>query len=469
MSRRNRSSDSESILILGLGGVGYYLAKRLSHEGYEITAIESSPDKIRRADDELDIRLVRGDALSYASYREAGIQDMDYLIAVTDNDAVNIMAAQIAHKCGVRRKIARIRSVEVMDDDAILGPDELHIDMVIRPGELTAREIARLLEMRSGNMVIEVGDGQLQVMAVRVEEDSPLSHRTLKDLSAEYSDYAFRVVSIARGIHTMIPSGNVEILPHDHVYILADAAHQQDLMNLARIPPDGPHRVLIVGGGLIGRRVAGLLEGTWPVTVLERDAHRAEELTYCLKRTQVLHGDGSHADTLELAGLLSMDTIVCATSDNETNIMTSVLAKHLFTDRDRIDHKGKGRTIALVNREEYQVLASTIGADIVLNHKVLAGDRILKYVRRGRLLNVSHLHGCDAEGVELVAEPHSPITRRPLMEIHTMRDKIIICGVMRDTGWKVAVGSTHIRAGDKTVAICESTSLPALQRLFRHA
>ncbi|MCO4770244.1 MAG: Trk system potassium transporter TrkA [Deltaproteobacteria bacterium] len=466
MARKKRGQRSENILILGLGGVGYYLAKRLSHEGYAITVIEADAEKLRRADSEIDARLIRGDALSYASYREAAIEDMDYLIAVTDNDAVNVFASQVAEKVGVRCKIARVRTVEVMSDDAILGPDDFHIDMVIRPGELTAREIARLLQMRSGNVVIEVGEGQLQVMAVRVEENSPLSHRTLKQLSKEYESFNFRVVAIARGINTLIPGGDIEILPFDHVYILAPSDRMDELMKMANVTDEGPHRVMIVGGGLVGRRVAQLLEGTWPVTLVERDEHRAEELTWCLKRTTVLHGDGSHADTLIQAGLLKMDTIICATSDNETNIMTSVMAKHLFHDRK--GNSGVGRTIALVNREEYQVLASTIGADIVLNHKVLAGNRILKYVRRGHLLNVSHLHGCDAEVVELVAEPHSSITRRPLAEVGTMKDRIILAGVMRESGWKVAIGSTHIRAGDTVVAICASDRLPDLQRLFRH-
>ena len=321
--------------------------------------------------------------------------------------------------------------------------------------------------MRSGNVVIDVGDGQMRVMAIRVEEGSELSHSHLRDLSQRYAEYDFRVVAIARGIQTIIPGGDQEILPHDHVYILAPADRLPDLLRLAGMEDEGPHRVMIVGGGLIGARVAQLLEKSFPVTLLEMDELRAEELSHKLKHTEVLHGDGSHADTLIQAGLLRMDTIVTATGDNETNIMTSVLAKHLFQHRTQHSELGAGRTIALVNREGYQVLASTMGADIVLNRKVLAGNRILKYVRRGRLLSVSHLHGCDAEVVELVAEPHSSITRKPLMEIGTMKDRIIICGVLREDSWKIAVGSTHIRSGDKVVAICASDSLPDLQRLFR--
>jgi Trk K+ transport system NAD-binding subunit len=70
-----------------------------------------------------------------------------------------------------------------------------------------------------------------------------------------------------------------------------------------------------------------------------------------------------------------------------------------------------------VNKEEYLVLAATSGSDIALNKKVLAANEILKFIRRGELLSVAHLHGFDAEVVEILAAPDSPITRIPLSKI----------------------------------------------------
>ncbi len=162
--------QNENILILGLGGVGFYLAKRLSHEGHAITAIEQSPELIRRADGEIDARLIRGDAMSFATWAEADASEMDYLIAVTDKDAVNIVGALIADRCGIRRKIARVRSLELWQPDAMLTADDLKIDLVIRPEELTAQEIARLLKIRAGNVVIDIAEGQMQVVATRIDE-----------------------------------------------------------------------------------------------------------------------------------------------------------------------------------------------------------------------------------------------------------------------------------------------------------
>jgi trk system potassium uptake protein TrkA len=146
--------------------------------------------------------------------------------------------------------------------------------------------------------------------------------------------------------------------------------------------------------------------------------------------------------------------------------MTSVLAKHLSQDQSGANQGRESKTIALVKREEYLVLAATMGSDVVLNKKVLAGNEILKYIRRGKLLSVAQLYGCDTEVVELVADTGAPITRKPLYEVGGMKEKIIIGAVYRDSEWKIAVGDTHVQAGDKVIGICKSRHLRDLQALL---
>ncbi len=454
-----------NILILGLGGVGYYLAKRLANEGYKVTAIEADSELIQRADGELDARLIQGNAMSFDCWQEANAESMDYMIAVTDNDAVNILAALIADRCGIRRKIARVRSLELWRSNPLLSAKDLHIDLVIRPEELTAREIVRLLKMSAGNILIDIAEGEMQVVATRIDDDSILVRQKLMDISQKYSGIDFRIVSVARGINTIIPDGDFEILPQDQVFILARSEEIPKLMELLKISQTRRHRVMIVGGGLIGSRVAELLEGSFPVRLVERNEARAVELNYKLHRTEVLHGDGADADTLDKAGLINMDTIITATGDNETNIMTSVLAKHLIKEHSRSAKTPEGKTIALVQKEEYLVLAATMGSDIVLNKKVLASNEIYKYIRRGTLLSVAHLHGLEAEVHELVALDGSPITKKPLYQVGGMKGKIIIGGIFKNGSWEIAVGRTQVSPGDRIIAVCASAHLKDLQKL----
>lgn len=460
------TTQNRDILIIGLGGVGYYLAKRLAHEGHAITAIESDPELIRRADGEVDARLIQGNAMCFSCWDGASAEQMDYLIAVTDNDAVNIMSSLIADRLGIPRKIARVRSLELWERHALLSPEDLKIDLIIRPEELTAQEIVRLLKMRAGNVIIDIGDGQMQVMATRIGERSVLANTKLKDVSKKHSGFRFRIVAIARGIQTIIPGGDDEIRPHDHVFVLAHSEDLPRLMKITETSQEKRHRVMIVGGGLVGSRIAELLENSFPVRLIEQDARRAEELSYELKKAEILHGNGSDTETLIQAGLLNTDTIITATGDNETNIMTSVLAKHLIRNQAGELHGKEGKTIALVKREHYIVLAASMGSDIVLNKKVLAGNEILKYIRRGKLLSVAHLHGFEAEVVELVADEGAPITRKPLYELGGLKGKIIIGGVCRKGLWQIAVGSTQVQPGDKVIAVCASNNLKELQQLL---
>ncbi len=462
-----KTTPSENILILGLGGVGYYLAKRLIHEGYAITTIESDSRLIRYADGGIDARLIKGNALSIECWKEANAEKMDFLIAVTDNDAVNMLSSMIADRFGIQRKIARVRSLDFGNEDSILNAEDLKIDLLIHPEELAAQEIVRLIKLRAGNEIIDIAQGQLQVMATRIHETSPLPHRKLKEISQIHHDFPFRVVAIARGITTIIPGGEHEILPQDQVFIMASNEDLSRLMELTGVKKHRTHRVMILGGGLVGSRVAELLGKTFEVKLIEKDDKRAEELSSTLKNAEILHGDGSDVNVLALAGLLDIDTFITSTGENETNIMSCLLAKHLMNDQNRGLEGKQKRTIALVNKEDYLVLASTIGLDIALNKKILAGTEILKFIRRGELLSVAHLHGFDAEVVELVAAPNSSITRKPLAKLDpSLQGKMIIGGVFRNGEWEIAVGDTHIHDNERVIVVCTSLQLKDVRKIF---
>lgn len=467
----NKPAKLTNILILGLGGVGYYLAKRLVHEGYAITVIEQDSGSIRHADGNIDARLIQGNAMSIECWREAGAEKMDYLISVTNNDAVNMMTCLIGDRFGIPRKIARVRSREFGNENSILNAGDLKVDLIIHPEELVAQEIFRLIKLRAGNDIIAVAKGQIQAMATRIHEKSPLAFRKLKDISQEYNEFPFRVVAIARGITTLIPGGEDELLPQDQAFFMASNENLTRLMGLTGVEQQKRHRVMIIGGGLVGSRLAELLGKTVKVRMIEKDEPTAQELSFALKNAEVLYGDGSDSDVLVSAGLLEMDTFITATGENETNIMGCVLAKHLMTSRSTHkrgkQHSKHSKCIALVNKEDYVVLATTMGSDLALNKKILAGNKILKFIRRGELLSVAHLHGFDAEMVEIVAAPDSPITRKPLSKIGSYYNgKMMIGSIHRDGVWQVAIGDTHIQNNERAIVVCMSQHLKDVQKLF---
>lgn len=469
--KKKKSQGSENILILGLGEVGFYLAKRLLHEEYAITIIEPDDERIRYADGHIDARMIKGNAMSISCWREANAEKMGCLIAVTNNDAVNMMAAKIADRFGIKRKIARVRSLEFGNEDSILTAEDLLIDLLIHPEELTAQEIVHLIKRRAANEIIDIAQGQIQLIATRIGDSSPWAHKKLKEITRLHDEFPFRVVAVARGITTQIPSGEFEILPHDQIFIMAGNETLPHLMELTGMQEQTRQRVMILGGGLIGQRVAKLLEKSVEVRLIERNKKHAEELTQSLIHTQILHGDGSDGEVLTSAGLLDMDTFITATGDNETNILSCLLAKNLMneTKKNSItkDNNIQGKTIALVSKEDYLVLAATIGADIALNKKIMAANEILKFIRRSELISVAHMHGFDAEVVEIVAAPNSPITKKPLAKLDSVYlGKILIGSVFRHGEWRIAVGNTHIRDNERVIVICLSLHLKDVRKLF---
>ncbi len=457
---------SEKILLLGLGGTGQYLASRLTRDGHQVTIIERDLTKLRTAEAELDCRLIHGDAKSFDCWQEADAASMDYLIAVTDDDAVNILAAQIGARLGIKEKVVRIRAVEVWKKDALLTAEDFSIDLVIRPEEVAAQEIVKLLRMRVGNAVLDIGDTPLQVVGIHVGRRSPLAQLLIRDLAEKYDDLPFQIACVARDIQTIIPGGDFKILPDDHVFILASRADMAQIMDLTRVSSEAPNRVLIIGGGMIGTRVASLLENTHPVCLLEQREYRAEALSHELTLTECLHGDGSDRETMIQAGLLRTDTVVTATEDCETNIMTAVMAKHLVRTLGDEPRAETAKTIALVQREDYLVLASVMGVDLPVNRKILAANDVLRYIRRGKVLSVVHLHGCDAEVVEMVADEGAPICKASLAEMPVLKNRIMIGAVFQKGHWSLARGGTQISAGDRAVCICNPEDLGELQRLF---
>lgn len=465
--QRKKTSKEEQILILGLGGVGFYLAKRLIDDEHAVTIIEADAQLIARADGQIDARLIQGDAMSIKCWREAFAETMDCMIAVTNNDAVNMMAARIADRFGIKQTIARVRSLEFGQPDSLFSAEELKLDLLIHPEELVSQEIARLIKTNAGNEIIELADGEIQLLAAGISRKSPFAGKTLKEIAQNHPQFPFRVAAIARGIRTIIPHGQQQILPGDHITVIVSQKHLPDIMELTATEQKRQQRVILLGGGLVGARVAELLGKEVTVTLLEKDQQRAKELSEQLEGVELLHGDGSMTETLAEAGVQAADTFVTCTGDNETNIMTCLLGKHLYGLEGDEEKKKRLKTIALVNKEDYLILAATTGTDVALNKKVLAANEIVKFIRRREFRAVAHLHGFDAEVVELVAEQRAPITQKPLSRLDPIfRDKLIIGAICRNKTWQIAVGDTQIEEGELVVVICPSNLLKDVRKLF---
>ncbi|MBF0239255.1 MAG: NAD-binding protein, partial [SAR324 cluster bacterium] len=210
-----------------------------------------------------------------------------------------------------------------------------------------------------------------------------------------------------------------------------------------------------------------LLQKNVDIKIIEKDADRAEVLAAELKNTQILNGDGTDANVLIMAGLLDMESFIATTGENETNIVSCLLAKHLMNKQNRDPRGTQGKTIALVNKEDYLVLAATIGLDVALSAKISAANEILKFIRRSEFLSVAHLHGVDVEVVELEASAKSAITKKPVSKFSSFGEQgILVGGIIRNDQWHLATSDTQIESGDRVIMVCTSLALKEVQKMF---
>ncbi|MFC2161172.1 Trk system potassium transporter TrkA [Acidobacteriota bacterium] len=445
-----------NILIIGAGEVGFHLTKRLSLEKHNITIVEKSPHVARRAEEQLDAAVITGSGSSYRDLVKAKIEETDVLAAISNSDEVNLIACRYADKLNIPFKIARIRNPEFIEPDFLLTKEEMGIDLLIHPEKETADAIIRLIKQSSATDIIEFADGMIQVVGIRLEKDTPLSHKTLKNIWEEWGNISARVVAIKRKENTVIPRGNEILVPGDQFFVICEKQLIPEIVRLAGKKDILIQNIMILGGGLIGQYVARELEGKLNVKLIESKSEKSYAVADRLKKTLVIHGDGTDMDLLAAEGIMDMDSFISVTGDDETNIISTLMARHIKVPR----------TIALVNKTEYMPITPTIGMDAVVSKKLITVNAITHFIWRGVLESMASIPGLDAEIMEIVPQPNSKITRKPLKNCH-FPHYAIAGAIRRGDTLIIPMGDTQVQEGDHVVVISLPKAIAEVEKLFK--
>jgi trk system potassium uptake protein TrkA len=444
-----------NILIIGAGEVGFQLTRRLSAEKHNITILEKDPDKARRAEEQLDAMVIQGSGSSFVDLKKARIEQAEIFAALSNNDEVNFLACLYAKKLGIPHKIARVRNPEFTESDFILSREELGVDHLIHPEKETADAVIRLIRQSSATDIVEFSSGKVQLMGIRLEQNSPILHKQLKDIWLEYGNLAARIVAINRKERTIIPGGDDVLIPGDQIFVICAKELIPQMVKITGKENVSIQNIMILGGGLIGLFVARELENEINVKIIESRADRSEEIADYLKKSLVIHGDGTDMDLLALEGIIDMDSFISVTGDDETNIISTLMARHLQVPR----------TIALVNKTEYLPITPTIGMDAVVSKKLLTVNAILRFIQKSTLERIVTIPGVDAEVIEIVPNRGSKITKKTLKEIHFPRSAIV-GAVQREDGVIIPTGETQILPGDRVVIFSLPIALSEVEKMF---
>ncbi len=443
-------------VIVGAGEVGFHIAERLSREGHDIVVIDRDPATRARAQEQLDIMTLEGNGCSPALLEEAGIRDAGMLIAVTDIDEVNIAACTLAKEYGVQRRIARVRDPEFSEHPFLQKGRRLGIDLLINPTIVVAEEILDLIKTPAAAEVGKFVDGRVTMLGLQIPRGAPILDRPLRALRPFHATTPFIIVAISRGGRLLIPDGNTEVVEGDHVYFISRREAINGILTILGKKESIVQRVLVVGGGRVGGRVAELLEHERiAVKLLELDTSRCDELSRRLAHTVVLCGDGTDVRTLVEEGVGGIDAVVTVTDDEATNILAALVAKE----------QGAKKVMALIKRPHLLHLLPHLGIDAAISPRIATANVILKFVRKGRVLSIFELPESDAEMLELAVSPDSKVAGRAIREVGLPSGSIVGAIVHRDD-IIIPKGDTVFHPEDRVVVFAMPAAIPDVEQLF---
>lgn len=450
------------ILILGAGQVGSSVAANLSREANDITLVDKNPDWLHDLRDRMDIQTVVGDASHPHVLEKAGIEDTDMLIAVTNSDETNMVACQIAYSLyNTPTKIARIRALDYIIHPELFQREAFPIDVIISPEQIMTDYIHHLIEYPGALQVLDFAGGKVQLVGVKAYSDGLLVGHELQTLREHMPGIDTRVAAIYRRGQAIEPTRDTIIEVNDEVFFIAARENIRAVMSELRRVDKPFKRIMIIGGGHIGKRLASTLEKDHQVKIIETNPQRAKYLSHTLDKTVVLLGSATDEELLLEENIESMDAVISCTNSDEVNILSTMLAKHM----------GAGKVMALINKPGYNELIEQQGLiDVAISPQQVTIGELLTHVRRGDVVAVHSLRKGAAEAIEAVAhgdEATSQVVGKRVDQID-LPHGANIGAIVRGDDVLIAHHDTVIQSEDHVVLfVTEKSKIHEVERLFQ--
>ncbi|SDS39469.1 trk system potassium uptake protein TrkA [Pseudomonas asplenii] len=448
------------IIILGAGQVGGTLAEHLASEANDITVVDTDGERLRNLGDRLDIRTVQGRASFPTILRQAGADDADMLVAVTNSDETNMVACQVAHTLfHTPTKIARVRESAYLTRNELFDNDAIPVDVLISPEQVVTNYIKRLIETPGALQVIDFAEGKAQLVAIKAYYGGPLVGQQLRQLREHMPNGDTRVAAIFRRDRPIMPRGDTVIEADDEVFFIAAKAHIRAVMSEMRRLDESNKRIVIAGGGQIGERLAEAIESRYQVKIIEMNAARCRQLSDTLDSTVVLQGSASDRDLLMEENINDADLFLALTNDDEANIMSSLLAKRM----------GAKKVMTIINNPAYVDLIQGGDIDIAISPQLATIGTLLTHVRRGDIVSVHSLRRGAAEAIEAIAHGDmnsSKVIGRAIENI-ALPPGTTIGAIIRDEEVLIAHDDTVIQAGDHVILfLVDKKHIRDVEKLF---
>ncbi len=444
-----------NIVIVGMGEVGRYVSRVLVAEGHNVVIIDNDPNALAAAEETLDAMVLQGHGGNVRTLRQAGIQNCDLFIAVTDSCEVNMLSAIRAKEMGAGATIARVSDQKYFEDDRGIITDMMGIDLVINPKSLVALEMHKIVRSSNAVAVEDFADNRIEMIQLPVDAGTFAVDRQLKDLKLPANTL---IAAMIRDEEIIVPSGTDIIRPGDEILVVGRADQIPRVEKLFdRERRRFTRRVMIVGGSQVGATLAAALaQDGIEVVLIEKRRERAEELSRQLKNVVIINGDGTNIDLLHEERVDTVAAFVAVSGEDEVNVMTSLLAKDL----------GAKRVIAVVHKPDYSTVCEHLGLDATISPRLEIAKQVLKHVRAGEVIGIMPVLEGKGEFLEFVAPPDARIVGKPIKDVDFPRGANI-CAVVDAQRAYVPRGDDVIGSGDRVVVFTTPRNRAAVERAFK--
>ncbi len=444
------------IVIIGVGEVGFYVAKALSQEDFDITVIDNDPEKCRRASEHLDVIVVQGNGASPKNLVEANVDKADYVFALTRIDEVNLIASQQARQLGANKVIARLRNQQYSDASSIIKPEKFGIDLVIHPEKEACTEIVRLVEHPYAARVMDFEGGRLKMIGIRISHRSQIVGRSVREICDDKKEIKFGIVSVIRGNKTIVPWGDFIFEPNDRAYFIIKTKNLEELLKILDISNQRSNRIMIFGGEKIGYSIAELLQKKKSIRLIDNRREKSEHIAASLSDTMVINADGTDLEFLKSENIQEVESFIAVTNDEKTNILSGILAHQL----------GVKQTIIHINTTEYLPILEEIGIGAVVSKNMATVNKIIRKIYSDKTeTDLIAFEEMDVDVIELQPQPGSKVTQKPLEEIDFPSDSIV--GVINHHGnLSIARGNSIITEEDTVLVFAKTKVIPKIRSIF---
>lgn len=449
------------IIIIGCGKVGRTLAQQLSEEQHDIVLVDTNAEKLQEVTEEIDAMTLVGNGASIGVQKEAGVEDADMLIAITNSDELNLLCCLIAKKVSKCETVARVRN-PIYSEEINFIKERLGVSMSLNPELATATEMARLLRFPSAIQIDTFAKGRVELLKFKVKPEFDMDGLAVSGLADKFK-CDILICGVERDGEVTIPGGDFILKDNDLVSIVASPTNSAAFFKKIGQGTNQVKNALIVGGGTLGYYLAKqLLSMKIRVRIVEKDAKRCEELSELLPEAVIINGDGTDKKLLLQSGLEAAEAFITLTNIDEENIFLALYAKD----------QSHAKLITKVNRFAFDNIIEKLDLGSVIYPKYITADYILQYVRAMQNSigsNVETLYQIldnQAEALEFSIREDGPVVGVPLMDLALKKNLLVAC-INHNGRIIIPRGHDQIQVGDTVIIVTTEKGLQDINDILR--